>query len=97
MPKPDEYNLNERPDWKALGQIGDSVLDRQARMDAPLPASPLTTGAFVSRAVSTRFEVQPSRWGNLGTLAVLYGLFIGVPALVAVWAGLRIAHKVGWL
>jgi hypothetical protein len=88
-----------RPDWVAQGNTGERLNEafkKAAESIAAIPASsPLTTGAFVSRAISTRFEVQPSRWGNLGTMVVLYGTFIGLPALGAVLAGIRIWHGLG--
>lgn len=51
------------------------------------------TGAFDSSTVSFRLMPIPSRWPEIiGTLGILYGVFIGIPALAGAWAAWRIWH-----
>jgi hypothetical protein len=97
MPKPKDYNLNEsvasasppaRPDWVELGDSGERQILKWG--GDPAAVSPLTTGAFMSRAISTRFEVAPSPLKNLGTMIVLYGALIGLPAAAGIWAAFRV-------
>jgi hypothetical protein len=55
------------------------------------------TGAFISRAASTRFEVNPYRWYQISwSIVVLYGVFIGLPVVAGVWAVWVIGSRVGW-
>lgn len=45
------------------------------------------TGAFDSAAVSLRYMPKAQNWGEiLGTVGLLYGLFIGLPAISALWS-----------
>ena len=49
------------------------------------------TGAFDNALTSFRFTPRPYRWPEiLATVGVLYGVFIGIPALAGAWAAWRI-------
>lgn len=92
-------STTDRPDWVRLGDSGERQILKWGGDPSvppspyPAPSTPLTTGAFVSRAISTRFEVAPSPWRNLATMFVLYGTFIGLPVVGGVWAALRILGR----
>lgn len=51
------------------------------------------TGAFDNAATSFRLMPIPSRWPEIiATVGGLYGFFIGLPALGAIWAAWKILH-----
>ena len=56
-----------------------------------------TTGAFISRAASFRYEVLPTPWYIVARDVIgLYGVFIGIPVAAGVWAAMKVASQVGW-
>jgi hypothetical protein len=51
------------------------------------------TGAFDSPVTSFRLMPIPTRWPEIiGTVGVLYGIFIGLPAASGAWALWKILH-----
>lgn len=54
-----------------------------------------TTGAFVSRAASFRYETKPVRWWDLWDLALVYLVFIGGPIVAGLWAVWRVVIRLG--
>lgn len=57
------------------------------RHDEPRWAAKNPTGAFDNPLTSFRFMPKPTRFGEaFATVALLYGAFVGVPALAGAWA-----------